>query len=313
MFLRTHLSPREITSSYKQNEQGREYMSYIMRGSGDKSKLFHTQLNNECLQTKHLRLSMETRHLRRQWENNDMHRSKSKTCTCTPTHTLREMTRTSTYCSVQSINSSHWAVSAPASMLFPVIHHVSTPLLSLTSCPPTWTQESQSSACVCVVTCDGQSSHLVTILLVLQAYTATHTFPVELLGRKSSSLLTHTYACTNKLPQVRAPCPAGAARGQAFVRTEGPRGGQRASQTHGGLWPSVFLIALSHFIIDFNSAMCPAKGKRGLYDPTTARTARCGRGPKTCSNERQGGSCSHEPVTHQQADLWSSCTGTVQF
>lgn len=81
-------------------------------------------------------------------------------------------------------------------------------------------------------------------------------------------------------PRVRAPCPAEAARGQAFVGKKGPRGGQRASQTHGGLWPFVFLMALSQFIIDFNSAMCHAGGKRGFYDATTARTAGCGRSPR---------------------------------
>lgn len=81
-------------------------------------------------------------------------------------------------------------------------------------------------------------------------------------------------------PRVRAPCPAEAARGQAFVGKKGPRGGQRASQTHGGLWPFVFLMALSQFIIDFNSAMCHAGGKRGFYDETTARTAGCGRSPR---------------------------------
>lgn len=86
------------------------------------------------------------------------------------TCTLREMTQTSTYCPVRSINSSHWAVSTPASVLFPVIHHVSTPPSSLTSCPPTWTQGSLFER---AVTCDGWSPNLVAILPVLPAYCVT--------------------------------------------------------------------------------------------------------------------------------------------
>lgn len=110
--------------------------------------------------------------------------------------------------------------------------------------------------CRCV--CESAKAW-VTVLLVLRGllYNLVHT---------SLSLNVSPLRCMHgqthlrsTLPEVRAPCPEGAARGQAFVEKEGPRGAQRASQTHGGLWPFVFLMALSHFIIDFNSAMCHAR------------------------------------------------------
>lgn len=162
------------------------------------------------------------------------------------------MTQTSAYCSFQSINSSHWAVSVPDSKLLP--DHPSClcppPPLSLTSRPPTWTQE-----------CIGFES-------------ATWFWPAHWshcpnqAGTYSASSSQHTYmyACTktphkNSLPPGQSPVPCGPARGRNFCWDRGPRGGQRASQTHGGLWPSVFLMALSPVIIDLNSAIRHARGK----------------------------------------------------
>lgn len=69
------------------------------------------------------------------------------------------------------------------------------------------------------------------------------------------------YACTShsrgkkNMASGQSHMPSGGCQGPSFCREGGPWGGQRASQTHGGLWPSVFLMALSQFIIDFNSAI----------------------------------------------------------
>lgn len=71
---------------------------------------------------------MQTKHSQSGWGiNNTMHTCKHVQAR-THTYNLQEMTRTSAYCSVRSINSSHWAASSPASMFSSVIHHVSTPL-----------------------------------------------------------------------------------------------------------------------------------------------------------------------------------------
>lgn len=80
--------------------------------------------------------------------------------------------------------------------------------------------------------------------------------------------------------------PSGGCQGATFSQEGGPCGGQRASQTHGELPPSIFLMALSHFIIDFNSAMCRARGKQGLCDVTPAQTAGRGPIPKQVAGER---------------------------
>lgn len=172
------------------------------------------RLNNDYLQTKHPWISLATRHLGIQRENSHMN-----TNTYTHTHTLQEMTQASTHCSVRSIYSSHWAVSAPASMYFTVIHHVSTPL-----CPSILVlqPERASTVCLCVSLKARLCPNLVAIPLVLHAYCNTLLSlpqnqltqawrhlpskpPVELLGHQSSSLHTHTHACTNTLTKNTTP------------------------------------------------------------------------------------------------------------
>lgn len=126
-----------------------------------------------------------------------------------------------------------------------------------------------------------------------------------------SPLQTYMYACTKMLANNTAPgqshMPCRGCQGADFCREGGPRAGQRARQAHGGLWPFVFLMALSQFIIDFNSAMCHARGKWGFYDPTTARAAGCGRSPKTLAQMTGG----REVFHHRQAALWWLGLGTA--
>lgn len=59
------------------------------------------------------------------------------------------------------------------------------------------------------------------ILLVLQVYRHTHTSHCQ--GINATSIPKQMCACTILPPRVAAPCPAGAARGQAFVQTESPK------------------------------------------------------------------------------------------
>lgn len=185
-------------------------------------------LNNERSQTKHFAHT--------QWqadisedsgEKHRMHTGTRKSA-CTPTRTLQEMTQTSTYCSVRSINSSHWAVSAPS-------------LSSIMSPRPFVPHPLSSSMKRGVVTCDRWSLNLVPIVLVLPAFcTTSHacayhcpnsinsslkaspvSLPLRMLSPHKSVISSHrkhtcaqTHSEIKTQPQVRAPCPARAARGQ---------------------------------------------------------------------------------------------------
>lgn len=84
------------------------------------------------------------------------------------------------------------------------------------------------------------------------------------------SLHTQMHACTTTLPRVTAPLPSRSCQRASFCPDIEPRGGQRAGQTHRVLWRSVFLMALSRSVIDFNSATCHKNGKWGLCDLTAA-------------------------------------------
>ena len=126
----------------------------------------------------------------------------------------------------------------------------------------------------------------------------------------SSSRHTHTHVpctttrCPRSEPRAPRPC-----QGASFGRDRGPRGGQRASRAHGGPRPSVFLMALSPFIIDFNSATRHARGnkasviQRGLDQQDVAAVQHQWLRPELFTRAA-------DSLTGR---LWSSGSGTGQF
>lgn len=109
------------------------------------------------------------------------------------------------------------------------------------------------------MTCDGRNPNLVTTWTTAEDYTQ--------LTQPSKSTHIYLQFCMHDhfLPPSTAPgqwtVPRRACPGASFCHRDIARGGQRAGPAHIGPWPSVFLMALSHFIIDFNSAMPREEGE----------------------------------------------------
>lgn len=155
------------------------------------------QLNNDYLQTKHPWISLATRHLGIQRENSHMN-------TNTYTHTLQEMTQASTHCSIRSLYSSHWAVSA-----LPRCTSLSSIMSPPPLCPSTLVLQPERASTVCL--CMSLKAHLLP--------TATHSPHCPKLSKLKLEGISHqnplwscwdinlhyTHTCTNTLTKNTTP------------------------------------------------------------------------------------------------------------